>query len=140
MNKIFMLLFGLAILLLRPRNDVCFSSGFELPATASVSGVSYSPERPPRFEDFRVVSKFSGQPAPVNLASHKEARRFRTMLREGAAKGPNFAGHDTVVTWGCGTACQMAAVVDAGDGKVSFAPFTTSMGASYRLDSRLFIR
>lgn len=64
---------------------------------------------------------------------------FRTRLREGAAKGPNFAGHYTLVMWGCGAACQMVAVVDAGDGQVSFAPFTTSEGASYRLDSRLFI-
>ena len=139
MKKIFMVLCGLAILLLRPGNNVCFAADSELAANPPVSGVSYSPEHPPRFEDFRVVSKFRGQPVPVNLASHPEARTFRTVLREGAAQGPNFAGHDTVVTWGCGTACQMVAVVDAGDGKVSFATFTTSMGASYRLDSRLFI-
>ena len=29
--------------------------------------------------------------------------------------------------------------MDAGEGNVFFAPFTTSEGASYRLDSRLFI-
>lgn len=139
MNKIITVLFGLAILLLRPGNDVCLSSGSELPAASLVSGVSYSPEHPPRFEDFQVVSKFRGQPAPVDLASHREALSFRTRLQEGAAKGPNFAGHYTVVMWGCGTACQIVAVVDAGEGSVSFAPFTASEGASYRLDSRLFI-
>lgn len=139
MNKIITVLLGLAILLLRPGNEVCLSSGSELPAASLVSGVSYSPEHPPRFEDFQVVSKFRGQPAPVDLTSHREALSFRTRLQEGAAKGPNFAGHYTVVMWGCGTACQIMAVVDAGEGSVSFAPFTASEGASYRLDSRLFI-
>jgi hypothetical protein len=139
MKKIVMVLLGIAILILRPGYDVCFSSDSELPATSAAAGVSYSPEHPPRFEDFRVVSRFRGHPAPVNLASHKEARMFRTRLREGAARGPNFAGYNTIVTWGCGTSCQMVAVVDAGNGKVSFAPFTTSMGASYQLDSRLFV-
>ena len=48
------------------------------------------------------------------------ARRLRTMLRIGAASGPNFAGHYTPVTWGCGVACQEFAIVDAKSGRVRY--------------------
>jgi hypothetical protein len=139
MNKILALFLGLTIILLRPGKVACGPSDSELSAIPSACGISYSPEHPPRFEDFPVAVNFSGQPAPINLKSHNRAQLFRTRLTEGAAKGPNFAGHYTVVMWGCGTACQMLAVVDATNGQVAFAPFATSEGASYRLDSRLFI-
>ncbi len=42
------------------------------------------------------------------------------MLREHSKEGPNFAGHYTVVFWGCGTACRELAIVDANTGKVVF--------------------
>ena len=101
-------------------------------------------KEPPRFEQYPAPKNFKGKPAPVNLASHKEARRFRTNLRNSAQEGPNFAGHYTVVTWGCGTACMVFAVVDARTGRVYFPNFAVYMGASdeairYRLDSKLFI-
>ena len=48
---------------------------------------------PPRFEDYPVRERFTGRPAPVDLSSDPRARRYRTVLREGARKGPNFAGH-----------------------------------------------
>jgi hypothetical protein len=97
--------------------------------------------QPPRFEDYRVGERFTGIPAAVDLRSHPKARLFRTMLREGAKKGPNFAGHYTVVTWGCGSDCRMIAVVDARTGRVYIAPFTVSpgIGEDFRSDSRLFI-
>ena len=48
----------------------------------------------PRFEDFPVpaAERFKGMPAAVRLTS-PEARRYRTMIRAGARKGPTFAGH-----------------------------------------------
>ena len=76
----------------------------------------------------------------MDLASYPGASRFRTRLREGAAKGPNFAGHFTVVTWGCGSSCQEHAIVDAQTGKVAFPiPRPTSNGLCFRLDSNLII-
>jgi len=95
----------------------------------------------PRFEDYRVSEKFKGIPVPVKLRSARGASMFRTKLREGAKKGPNFAGHYTVITWGCGTDCRLVAIVDARTGRVYFAPFTVSIpaDADYRLDSRLLI-
>ncbi len=96
-------------------------------------------EIPPRFEDFPVSKNFKGKPARVNLSSHPEARRFRTNLREGAKEEPNFAEHYTVISWGCGTDCQAITVVDAITGNVYFAPFSTSLGADFRINSSLFI-
>jgi hypothetical protein len=71
----------------------------------------------PRFEDMPVAEKFNGKPAPVKLST-AEARRYRTVIREGAREGPNFAGHYTIVTWGCGAGCVQFAIVDAKTGAV----------------------
>jgi hypothetical protein len=87
---------------------------------------------------YPATERFQGKPAAVNLASHKDARTFRTRLREGAATGPNFAGHMTVILWGCGTSCQMVALVDARNGRVFFGP-EAAAGAKYRIDSRLLV-
>lgn len=81
---------------------------------------------------------YKGKPAAVNLASHKDARMFRTRLREAAAQGPNFAGYMTVATWGCGTSCQAIALIDARNGRVYFGP-TASAGVKHAITSRLLI-
>jgi hypothetical protein len=47
---------------------------------------------------------------------------FRTRLREDSRTGTNFAGHYTVVFWGCGTGCAQLAVVDARTGRVYWPP------------------
>ena len=64
--------------------------------------------------------------------------RFRTQLREASRTRPNYAGHVIVVTWGCGTDCEVSAFVDARSGKVSFGPIA-EYGFSYRVGSRLLI-
>lgn len=103
-----------------------------------------------KFEDCLVADVFKGKPAAPILAT-KAQRMYRTVIREGAEKGPNFAGHYTVAEWGCGSACMSFAVVDAETGRVYDAPFADiSMaqldengrfyrGAVYQLKSRLFI-
>jgi hypothetical protein len=74
----------------------------------------------PRFADYAVAPAFLGVPRPVDLASHPEAKMWRTRIREGARNGPNFADHFTVVTWGCGTDCTGIAIVDSRNGAVFF--------------------
>jgi hypothetical protein len=93
---------------------------------------------PPRFEDYPVARIFKGTPAPVDLRSHPQARSFRTRLHAGAKHGPNFAGHLTIVTWGCGTSCRQLAIVDAKTGGVTFGPLYT-VEVEFRLASRLLI-
>lgn len=58
----------------------------------------------PTFEQFAVTESFTGPPAKPILNTPGD-RFFRTMIRKGAAKGPNFAGHHTIAVWGCGTSC-----------------------------------
>lgn len=96
----------------------------------------------------RVGSKTSKQP---NLASNKNARMYRTNLREAAKEGVNFAGHFVVATWGCGTSCTESAIIDARTGKVFFPDVLQGVGAGfcdlpeetevldYKPDSRLLV-
>ena len=93
----------------------------------------------PNFEDYHVGEPYKGKPAIVDLRSDPDARRFRTRLRQAAAKGPNFAGHYVVVMWGCGTSCQSLTIVDSRTGKVHSPLDPTSEGACFRIDSALLI-
>lgn len=95
--------------------------------------------RPPRFEDYPVTRTYEGQPAAVDLGSASWARRYRTVLREGATSGPNFAGELTVVEWGCGASCQQAAIIETRTGRIVGPPLTLTRGADYGLDSRLMV-
>jgi hypothetical protein len=124
-------------------------SGGEWMADTVTAGPPPSPESPtsprfaegiPSFGDFVVHdTTFDGAPAPVDAASAEYGVRFRTALSRAAAGGPNFAGHFTAVTWGCGTACQVTAVVDAVTGALSQQVLVTARGVSFRRDSGLLI-
>ena len=103
----------------------------------------------PTFEQYRATAVTIVKPALVNLASHAKARTYRTVLRDGAKTGPNFAGHYTIVTWGCGTACNEVGVVDARNGNVFFPrelqPLDHTLVTDgtpplqYRIDSTLLV-
>jgi hypothetical protein len=93
----------------------------------------------PIFKDYSATENFSGTPAPVNLASHPQARTFRTVLQQGAKQGPNFAGKYTLLTWGCGTSCQMVGIINAETGSVYMLDSPAEAGVKFQLDSRLLI-
>jgi hypothetical protein len=93
----------------------------------------------PRFEDYSSIQAFAGRPAPVVLASARYGRTYRTRLRDGAQGGPNFAGAFTVITWGCGSSCQVSVVVNARTGVLSQQTLRTTNGVEFRRDSRLLI-
>lgn len=74
------------------------------------------------------------------------------MIREGAREAPNFAGHFTIVEWGCGGGCVQFAIVDARTGAVFMPPFyvgprplvegqteESEEPLRYRVDSKLLI-
>jgi hypothetical protein len=118
----------------------------------------------PRFQDYPVEELFSGKPVSPKLTKPEE-RRFRTVIRQGVAKrygvverpggrerpGPNFAGHYFIITWGCGSPCLMAAIVNAKSGRVLPPPFHPKdvyfqvpwelpmTPLDYRLNSRLLV-
>jgi hypothetical protein len=75
------------------------------------------PRNPPKFSDYP-VSVFAGKPTSPDVESHPRSRLFRSKIREGAQRGPNFAGHYTIVGWGCGSSCGSQAIVDAETGQV----------------------
>jgi hypothetical protein len=64
---------------------------------------------------------------------------YRTRLRDGAKKGPNFADHFTLVAWGCGSSCQEWAIVDARTGQVFDWLLRSTAGAEFYPSSRLVI-
>lgn len=90
----------------------------------------------PRFADYRAGEFFSGKPAEPKLVRPRE-RLFRTKIREGAAKGANFAGHYAIAEWGCGSSCVSIAVVDVKTGDVFPGPFG-SLGYGAVLICRYF--
>ncbi len=99
--------------------------------------------QPYPFAQYPAPAPYKGKPAPPKLTTRPQ-REFRTVLRQGAQKGPNFAGHYTVVEWGCGSNCVVFAVADAANGKVydrDMPPINDQYpcGLSYRLESRLFV-
>lgn len=95
------------------------------------SGVSY---------DVLDEEVYTGQVAGVRFdGNFPEAKMFQTKIREAAQQGPNFAGHYTVATWGCGSGCQQHAVVDAQSGDIISFGITTEMGLRYYPNSRILI-
>jgi hypothetical protein len=113
-----------------------------LTSSVLVQGVSL-----PRFEDYPAAKDFSGKPVATIIAG-KQARYYRTRIRPGAKDGPNFSGHYTVVTWGCGSGCLWFAAVDARTGRVYFNPKAANVSTvpyqdedslQYRIDSRLLV-
>lgn len=101
-------------------------------------------DRHPGFGDFPATA-FEGRPAKVRIITAKD-RQYASRLRQLAGQLPNFAGHYTLVSWGCGASCIMAAAIDAKNGRVTWLPFTICCWApsvnkplEFRLDSRLLV-
>jgi hypothetical protein len=76
----------------------------------------------PKFEDFPVKEIFKGTPAKPVFRTASQ-RMFRTRIREGAAAGPNFAGHYAIARWGCGSFCESIEIIDSKTGIVHDGPF-----------------
>lgn len=92
----------------------------------------WAQERVPQFKDYAVKTVYRGRTAP--LIFDRDARTFKTRLREAAKGRPNFAGRYIVTSWGCGTGCQAGAVIDATSGRVYWFPFP--VGQNYETDER----
>jgi len=91
------------------------------------------------FQDFPAREEPNLMVKNVDLKSHPKAPSFRTRLNEAIGQKPDFAGYYRVVAWGAGTMAQTTVLIDARDGKVYFAPFTSMLGVSHRPNSRLLV-
>jgi len=96
----------------------------------------YQPKK--TFEDYPADS-YSGELADPDFSTNPEAKRFITRIKEECANGINFAGHYTLVTWGCGSPCQTGVVVDRKTGKI-YSGLETSLGSKFKKDSKMIIR
>ena len=107
---------------------------------AAIFGVAVTHADPvPLFEEHSVAMAALIDAAPPDLSSHPDAKTFAAALREGAAQGVNFAGHYTLVMWGCGSPCNRLALIDRWTGAVYLPPVGPALGAQFRADSTLLI-
>jgi hypothetical protein len=66
----------------------------------------------------------------VDLSS-KDARMYRTNLRNATKAGVNFAGRYILTGWGCGTNCSEWAIIDGRSGKVYFPKELAGVGYGF---------
>jgi len=143
MNKYRFVTITISVAVLGCRHDQQRSAATQDTVASTRSGVASAeslscPADLPRLADYAVDSIFRGKPAAVDFTSDPDSREYRTVLTRAAARGPNFAGHYTIATWGCGSPCQSNVILDAGTGRI-VASFNSNVGAAYRVDSRLLI-
>jgi hypothetical protein len=87
---------------------------------------------------------FQGKPASPRLETDI-AWQHRAVIHHAAKHGPNFAGHYTVVDWGCGTSCAIFIVVNARSGRTYEPPEISKgvdlgvTGPEFRRDSTLMV-
>ena len=90
-----------------------------------------APGRLPGFGDYLAGHAYGGVPATLKL-NKPWAAMYAAEIRDGVEqaygdnlhKGPNFAGHLIVVTWGCWAPCLRMAIVDAQTGEIYYPPLT----------------
>lgn len=99
------------------------------------------------FKNYPVQEIYKGKAATAKPLGAR-ARKFKTRIKLGAKEGPNFAGHYTIVLWGCGSDCSGVAIVDAKTGQVFIDPelleITTKVSQDspkiqFRLNSSLLV-
>ena len=89
------------------------------------------------FEKYK-VPVYQGILKEPDFTSNPEAKMFITRIKEGCKSGINFAGHYTLIYWGCGTACQSGVIVDRKTG-VIYDGYMSSLGSEFQKDSNFII-
>jgi hypothetical protein len=90
----------------------------------------------PAFKHYPAVANFKGRPAKPLLITPKEYA-YRTLIREQASVGPNFAGHFTLVKWGCGSPCLAFVIVDSKSGNVYDPGFSVACADGNGIDASI---
>lgn len=96
-------------------------------------------DQEPQFEKYSALETYQGKMAAIDFSSYPEAEQFRTILRAGLSRGPNFSGHYAVIEWGCGTSCQTHAIVDVTNGKIVEFGLQSFYGVAYKINSSLLV-
>jgi len=98
----------------------------------------YAKYHPTKTFDEFVVDMYEGELAAPDLKGFPDFQNFKTRIREGCENGINFAGHFTIITWGCGSECQSMVLIDRKKGAI-YDGVHTSHGSEFIKDSRLLI-
>lgn len=77
----------------------------------------------------------------LDLSSHPIGPRYRTILRRAvASQPPNLAGHYLLFHWGCGSSCQLFAIINLETGKIWHDPeLILTRGVQTRATSSLVV-
>lgn len=70
------------------------------------------------FEHYPAQEIFSGVSAPLDLESNPIGPKFKTRITEAYTAKPNFSGHYTLASWGCGMECVAFVVIDNKTGRI----------------------
>jgi len=95
---------------------------FIFAATLAASGEDPAAPKLPHFADYPVSEKWVGGAAPIKFQTSAD-RKYRTQFRIARQHPPNFAGHYSVATWGCGTQCIEGGIVDLATGQLITLPY-----------------
>ncbi|WP_268121954.1 hypothetical protein [Roseivirga pacifica] len=89
------------------------------------------------FKDYS-VEVYQGALAEPDFSTAPDAKAFESRIKDACNNGINFAGHYTLVIWGCGAPCQTGVVVNRKTGEI-IEGYQTSLGSDFRKDSKLII-
>lgn len=112
-----------------------------------------------KFAQFTVDSIYNGELASPDVSIIKDNKYWNSFKRcnylntnewkehiitECRETGINFAGHFTIVEWGCGCQCKLMAIVDRITGEIFFPDIPEDhidgyYGSQYHKDSRMII-
>jgi len=84
------------------------------------------------------VPVYQGILKKPDFTSNPESKMFITRIQKGCENGINFAGHYTLIYWGCGTACQYGVLVDRKTG-IIYDGYTSSLGSEFKKESKYII-
>lgn len=118
-------------------DDATPRQGVRTASAAAVAGGSR-----PKPVDYPSRSRMKGKTVlPDFKKRDREFNSFRTRIREGMQKGPNFAGHYSVIQFGCGTGCSGVVVGDNKTGRPARFPrggeSNMYLDLQFQQDSRL---
>jgi hypothetical protein len=109
-----------------------------------VYGVFKKYKIPYKFPMFK-VPVYKGRLAPPNFKTDTAALKFRTQIKtQCKSQGINFAGHYTLVKWGCGSGCKEIAIVDRITGDIYYSNVLNGIDDSFytlecKQDSKLLV-
>lgn len=74
----------------------------------------------------------------INFQKYEYKKTFITATKDGVEEGVNFSGKFCFVYWGCGSPCQMSAVVDMESGIV-YNGLPSAVGYKFKKESKILI-